>query len=103
MGGPGPAPGEPVIEPTPAGSPEAAELAGPLVAFLRRVPFTAWVTGLLVAGSVLFVLWVVNPDGVLFTDTTPTGGDLGAHVWGCLLYTSPSPRDLSTSRMPSSA
>ena len=25
------------------------------------------------------------------------------HRWGCLLYTSPSPRDLSTSRMPSSA
>ena len=24
-------------------------------------------------------------------------------IWGCLLYTSPSPRDLSTSRMPSSA
>ena len=24
-------------------------------------------------------------------------------VWACLLYTSPSPRDLSTSRMPSSA
>ena len=24
-------------------------------------------------------------------------------VWNCLLYTSPSPRDLSTSRMPSSA
>ena len=24
-------------------------------------------------------------------------------VWGCLLYTSPSPRDESTSRMPSSA
>ena len=28
-------------------------------------------------------------------------GDL--HFWSCLLYTSPSPRDLSTSRMPSSA
>ena len=82
MGSPGPAPGEPVAEPTPARSPEAAELAGPLVAILRRVPLTAWVTGLLVTGSVLFVLWVVNPDGVLFTDTTPTGGDLGAHVWG---------------------
>ena len=27
----------------------------------------------------------------------------GAHVYACLLYTSPSPRDLSTSRMPSSA
>ena len=26
-----------------------------------------------------------------------------AHTYGCLLYTSPSPRDLSTSRMPSSA
>ena len=25
------------------------------------------------------------------------------HIWICLLYTSPSPRDLSTSRMPSSA
>ena len=27
----------------------------------------------------------------------------GVHMNGCLLYTSPSPRDLSTSRMPSSA
>jgi len=27
----------------------------------------------------------------------------GGMIWGCLLYTSPSPRDLSTSRMPSSA
>ena len=26
-----------------------------------------------------------------------------SHYWTCLLYTSPSPRDLSTSRMPSSA
>ena len=25
------------------------------------------------------------------------------YLWTCLLYTSPSPRDLSTSRMPSSA
>ena len=29
--------------------------------------------------------------------------NLGPEVYGCLLYTSPSPRDLSTSRMPSSA
>ena len=27
----------------------------------------------------------------------------GEQAWTCLLYTSPSPRDLSTSRMPSSA
>ena len=29
--------------------------------------------------------------------------DQGGQLIGCLLYTSPSPRDLSTSRMPSSA
>ena len=33
-----------------------------------------------------------NPDGLGAKDR-----------WDCLLYTSPSPRDLSTSRMPSSA
>ena len=32
--------------------------------------------------SCFFVLWVVNPDGLLFTLSTPTGGDLGAHIWG---------------------
>ncbi len=32
-----------------------------------------------------------------------TGRAIGAFVLACLLYTSPSPRDLSTSRMPSSA
>ena len=30
-------------------------------------------------------------------------GERGVSLSGCLLYTSPSPRDLSTSRMPSSA
>ena len=42
-------------------------------------------------------------------DGTPYKTDKGAFrnhpctIWACLLYTSPSPRDLSTSRMPSSA
>ncbi len=49
---------------------------------LAAVPAGAWLTGATVGLSALFVLWVVNPDGVLFTQTTPTGGDLGAHVWG---------------------
>ena len=31
------------------------------------------------------------------------GGNNAGHTVVCLLYTSPSPRDLSTSRMPSSA
>ena len=29
--------------------------------------------------------------------------EIGAHILSCLLYTSPSPRDLAQSRMPSSA
>ena len=39
------------------------------------------------------------------TNTNPGEIDLNPEVeaWVCLLYTSPSPRDLSTSRMPSSA
>ncbi|HJL90175.1 MAG TPA: hypothetical protein QF905_07550, partial [Acidimicrobiales bacterium] len=53
-----------------------------LLAAIRRVPLATWVTVSVVGLSTLFVLWVVNPAGVLFTDTTPTGGDLGAHVWG---------------------
>ena len=31
------------------------------------------------------------------------GGEKFCHFWNCLLYTSPSPRDSMTSRMPSSA
>ena len=34
---------------------------------------------------------------------SPSGRDQKANPTSCLLYTSPSPRDLSTSRMPSSA
>ena len=38
--------------------------------------------------------------GVAFTRNPSNGSK---ELYGCLLYTSPSPRDLSTSRMPSSA
>ena len=47
---------------------------------------------------------------ITFTDAKPIEGygpgffRIGGEVFqGCLLYTSPSPRDLSTARMPSSA
>ena len=40
---------------------------------------------------------------VLFTDCDPTQAQDRELPNNCLLYTSPSPRDLSTSRMPSSA
>ena len=37
------------------------------------------------------------------TITGDTGDGLGFMGWDCLLYTSPSPRDMRRSRMPSSA
>ena len=43
-------------------------------------------------------------NGEVVMTTGSTQPELHVDVWsGCLLYTSPSPRDLSTSRMPSSA
>ena len=38
---------------------------------------------------------IINKKGHIYSETLDN--------WSCLLYTSPSPRDLSTSRMPSSA
>ena len=46
----------------------------------------------------IFVKGVTSRDGLKLIFAGMLGGYLG-----CLLYTSPSPRDLSTSRMPSSA
>ena len=49
---------------------------------------------------------VVSRDSVRLAFTIAALNDLdvlAADCEGCLLYTSPSPRDLSTSRMPSSA
>ena len=40
-----------------------------------------WVTGLVVLACAVFVFWQLQPS-LLFSNTTPTGGDLGAHVWG---------------------
>lgn len=42
----------------------------------------ASITGLVVAVLCsLFVFFMLRPD-LLFADTTPSGGDMGAHVWG---------------------
>ena len=40
----------------------------------------------------------IDGDGKPFRDDTD-----GDNLWNCLLYTSPSPRDRTRSRMPSSA
>ena len=45
-----------------------------------------------------------DPDGMIALCATKDSTDGGRDLYKfCLLYTSPSPRDLSTSRMPSSA
>ena len=63
---------------------------------------------LLLAAMVGFTLYNVTMRYVF--NNPPVWGDLLtvlSNIWlmfiACLLYTSPSPRDLSTSRMPSSA
>ena len=43
-----------------------------------------------------------KPNSVI-NEMTNVYTNMNANVHSCLLYTSPSPRDLSTSRMPSSA
>ena len=52
-----------------------------------------------IEGSVAGILRLVEAGCEIVRVTTPSLG----HAKACLLYTSPSPRDLSTSRMPSSA
>ena len=58
-------------------------------------------------GSVgpLFRSWliVIAPLLIVAAFGAYQWGDIWAELQTCLLYTSPSPRDLSTSRMPSSA
>ena len=57
-----------------------------------------------VKGEVVEVdLQAQAPDGYLQVTVASTNTSGLAPMMGCLLYTSPSPRDLSTSRMPSSA
>ena len=51
--------------------------------------------------NVLFSL--LSGDLAQLDSVFEVDGAVEANSWNCLLYTSPSPRDLSTSRMPSSA
>ena len=61
----------------------------------------------LILVTVLLSVWAIAGFGLsIFLIKTANQfeiGSVGFGFWICLLYTSPSPRDLSTSRMPSSA
>ena len=47
----------------------------------RPDPVERAITAAVVFGAALFVFWQLQPE-LVFLDTTPTGGDMGAHVWG---------------------
>ena len=48
---------------------------------MRRLTLASVATAVAVGGAALFVFVQLQP-GLLFADTTPNGGDMGAHVWG---------------------
>ena len=62
-----------------------------------------WGSKLGVQYSLSLVALKALPVVILGGLTSLPGAIIGGLIIGCLLYTSPSPRDLSTSRMPSSA
>src|SRR3954452_8848732 len=50
-------------------------------AMRRRPTASALVTVVVLGGAVLFILSQLQPH-LLVANTTPAGGDMGAHVWG---------------------
>jgi hypothetical protein len=52
-----------------------------MVASMRRFSLTAWVTFTVILIASLFIFMELQPR-LLFRNTTPAGGDMGAHVWG---------------------
>ncbi|MCU0270885.1 MAG: hypothetical protein MUF83_19880 [Acidimicrobiales bacterium] len=79
-----PAAGPDVAAPLPPGeapTPEAGdEPPGRLDRFVRWWTLERAVSAVVVAGCVLFTFLQLQP-GLIFSDTTPAGGDMGAHVW----------------------
>ena len=47
---------------------------------LAAVTIEGWITFGIVVGAVVFTLAQLHPN-LLFSNSTPTGGDMGAHVW----------------------
>ncbi len=52
-----------------------------LISEQRAAKLTRWVSPICVLGACLFVFWQLRPD-LMFSSTTPSGGDMGAHIWG---------------------
>ena len=78
--------------------PATADLAIPTIALTAKHPDR---TRLLFGGDIALGRRYLDPEGQAARDQLPDHDD--AALIGCLLYTSPSPRDGLLSRMPSSA
>ena len=71
---------------------------------LKKAPILTVLNGVNKRSSILsHVIEQLKEDGVQVAETCISQRVCFAETNVCLLYTSPSPRDLSTSRMPSSA
>ena len=91
-------------------SKEEWETRQDLAAFYRTIPYFGW-------DDLIFTHisakvpgtddeFLINPYGFLFDEITASNlvkVNLKGKILSCLLYTSPSPRDVEESRMPSSA
>ena len=51
-----------------------------LRARIVAAPLESWITAAVVVGAVAFTFAQLHPN-LIFRNTTPTGGDMGAHVW----------------------
>ena len=81
------------------------ELADKLARLEKSLFETAWDSDVINTkiNNGEFVYWVFEQDNQIVGYLAIQKTFFDIHILGCLLYTSPSPRDLSTSRMPSSA
>ena len=121
----------PILEDYPIDLPEAIDMEPPAcpVSFARETPIDTWRAKLAKEVASLATWYELGLERrgrtsvgccdssiteilARLADWLDDAGDFPDHVWlkfaledlkACLLYTSPSPRDLSTSRMPSSA
>ena len=76
----------------------------PIISILLDDQLPVFSSGAFLESDGLIVIEMESLNAPADWQLKPGDGAIGSYIeWTCLLYTSPSPRDLSTPRMPSSA